>query len=54
MVQHTRWPKELVIKTKTMKTKAAPFDLITFLNWIHFLFLQSAAKTWPPFRDGGC
>lgn len=54
MAQHTGWPKELVIKTKTMKTKAALFDLIIFPFFDSVFILQSAAKTGPALRDGGC
>jgi hypothetical protein len=40
------WLKELVIKTKTMHTKAALFGFM-----IRFLFF---AKTWLALRDKGC
>lgn len=44
VARHTGWLKELVIKTKTMKTEAAPFDLITFLNWIQFFIFAKCSK----------
>lgn len=48
MAQHTGWLKELVIKTKTMKTKAALFDLIIFLFLIQFLFCKVQQRLGQP------